>query len=909
MVFLEKFLNLRIRSKLILSYSVCFALVFTGGSTLIYHQVGATMEANLESELETATAMILKLVKTSVDLSVKNHLRAVAEKNLEIIDHFFQKQRRGEMDEAEAKTRSREILLSQTIGRTGYIYAIDSKGRGVVHPQETLVGKDLTGFGFINDMTQKKSGYMVYQWKNPSEAQTYPKTMYFVHFEPWDWIIAVTSYRSEFMHLLDIKDLRESIDSITPGQREYSTIMDLQGNIVLHPRMDGNLFDPIDENKARIAREVARRKTGRIDYLWQNPDEDRPHKRIATFKFIPEYGWVVVSTVYAEDFFKPLKTIRSTIIFVTLAIFFVIIGVSILLARGMTRSLEGLTRKMERCVWGRFKGVENRNFDEIQRLSADLDLFMEHLAQEMENRHRVEGILRVNEKRHRTILETSPNPIILYDTEDRVVFVNNAFTRVFGWALGEVAGNGVDYVPPESLEETDRAMGITRGSKICHTYETRRTTRDGRILDVSISAAVYRDKDDNLLGTVVNLTDITHIRATHRELRLTRNHIKDIIDSMPSVLVGVDPDGRVTLWNQAAETFTTITRDRAKGRLLSDLMPQFKSQLGGIEHAVTTHSTETQSKVKFLDKDELRYFDIIVYPLGSGGIQGAVVLITDVSQRVFMEEMMIQSEKMLSVGGLAAGMAHEINNPLAGIMQNLQVLISRLRDPLPVNVKTAAECGVSLDAIGRYMEQRKIISIAESAVTAGARAARIVENMLSFSRKGNQVVESYAMGELMDATLEIAENDYGLKKKYDFRSIAIKREYATDLPKVPCERSKIQQVFFNIIKNSAQAMVKAAQPRSGPPCLTIRILLEGAYARVEIRDNGPGMAPGAVKRIFDPFYTTKAVQEGTGLGLSVSYFIITENHGGTIEVDSAVGKGTCFIIRLPLEQRSLSLVE
>ncbi|MBI9089647.1 MAG: cache domain-containing protein [Desulfobacterium sp.] len=1036
MAFWEKFLNLRIRSKLILSYSVCFALVFTGGSTLIYHQVGATMGANLESELDTATAMILKLVKTSVDLSIKNHLRAVAEKNLDILEYFYQKHLQGEMGEIEAKEMAVEILLSQTIGKTGYIYAIDSRGRGLFHPQKELIGRDVTGFEFINEMIQKKSGYMVYQWRNPSETRSYPKAMYFAYFETWDWIIAVTSYRSEFMDLLDIEDLRESIFSANPGKQGYSSIIDLAGNLVLHPRMKGNLFDQIDENKSRIAHEVVRKKTGKMEYLWQNPDEDRPHKRIATFKFIPEYEWVVVSSVYAEDVFKPLKTIRSTIIFITLAILIVIIGVSAVLAKGMTRSLDGLTRKMEGSVWGRFKGVEDQSTDEMQRLSANLDLFMAHLSQEMENRRRVERsleqseerfraifnsafnfivlldlsgnivevnqtalafvdadfsevvgepfwdtpwwpladqgknllkqeitrcaggafvrsekehldrfgkrvaidyslkavvdatgkpvaivaegrdfterkiveeTLRVNEKRHRTILETSPNSIILYDTVGKIRFVNNAFTRVFGWELNEVAGKELDFVPPESLAETERAIRITRGSDTCHAFETRRTTRDGRVLDVSISAAVYRDTDNTVLGTVVNLTDITHIRETHRELSITRNYIKEIIDSMPSVLVGVDVDARVTLWNQAAETFTTIPPDRAKGRLLSGLLPQFTSLMGAIEHAVTTQSIETHAKVKCLDKGDPNYFDIIVYPLRSGGIQGAVVLITDVSQRVFMEEMMIQSEKMLSVGGLAAGMAHEINNPLAGIMQNLQVLISRLRDPLPVNVKTAAECGIPLDAIGRYMEKRKIFSIAESALTAGGRAARIVENMLSFSRKGNDVVESHAMDDLMDATLEIAENDYGLKKKYDFRSIVIQREYAIDLPLVPCERSKIQQVFFNIIKNGAQAMVQEALPEESPPCFTIRIQKEREHVRLEIQDNGPGMATGAAKRIFDPFYTTKDVREGTGLGLSVSYFIITENHGGTIEVASSVGKGTCFTIRLPLERKALSL--
>ena len=157
----------------------------------------------------------------------------------------------------------------------------------------------------------------------------------------------------------------------------------------------------------------------------------------------------------------------------------------------------------------------------------------------------------------------------------------------------------------------------------------------------------------------------------------------------------------------------------------------------------------------------------------------------------------------------------------------------------------------------------------------------------------------------MDKTVELAENDYDLGKKYDFRKIEIIREYNAAVPDVTCEETKIQQVFLNILKNGAQAM--AENKNNGrPPRLMLRVSAEGHMARVEIEDNGPGMTEAIRKRVFEPFFTTKEVGVGTGLGLSVSYFIITENHGGTITVESNPGEGARFIIRLPFKREVLS---
>ncbi len=275
-------------------------------------------------------------------------------------------------------------------------------------------------------------------------------------------------------------------------------------------------------------------------------------------------------------------------------------------------------------------------------------------------------------------------------------------------------------------------------------------------------------------------------------------------------------------------------------------------------------------------------------------------IVRDITERKRSQEIMIQTEKMMTVGGLAAGMAHEINNPLAGIIQNIQVMRDRISESHPKNRSVAEECGIPMEAIAAYMDKRGLYETIELIMESGRRIAKTVRNMLSFSRKGESQFDLHDLGDLLDQALEIAEKDYDMKKKYDFRQIKIVREYDPSVPQVLCEESKIQQVFLNLLKNGAQAM---SDNKTETPCFLLRLTESTGMVQVEIEDNGPGMDETTRIRAFEPFFTTKGVGIGTGLGLSVSYFIITENHGGTIEVGSEPGKGATFIIRLPVKRQ------
>ncbi len=415
-------------------------------------------------------------------------------------------------------------------------------------------------------------------------------------------------------------------------------------------------------------------------------------------------------------------------------------------------------------------------------------------------------------------------------------------------------------------------------------------------------------KSDDEIGVLChefnNMLDV--VQAREKELRHLRNYLSNIIDSMPSVLVGVDIDGQVTLWNKTAEQTTGITASEAQGKQLTDVFPQIASDMKKITESIRTRKTKQEQKRPRLLEDGTCYEDVTIYPLISNGVEGAVIRADDVTEQIRLEEIMIQSEKMLSVGGLAAGMAHEINNPLAGMMQTANVMANRLGNnvDIPANLKAAEAAGTSMETIRNFMEARGILRMINTINESGQRVADIVDNMLSFARKSEAQASSHTLTDLLDKTLDLAATDYDLKKHYDFKTIEIRKEYEKNLPTVPCEGAKIQQVLLNILRNGAQAMQEAG---TKTPLFIVHTRFEKSRKMVciEIEDNGPGMEEEIRKRVFEPFYTTKPVGVGTGLGMSVSYFIITENHGGEMTVDSRPGFGAKFIIRLPLEGRKV----
>lgn len=268
----------------------------------------------------------------------------------------------------------------------------------------------------------------------------------------------------------------------------------------------------------------------------------------------------------------------------------------------------------------------------------------------------------------------------------------------------------------------------------------------------------------------------------------------------------------------------------------------------------------------------------------------------DITEHKKMQEMMVQTEKMVSVGGISAGIAHEINNPLGIIVQAVQTLAQRMRPDFPKNQEVAKSIGLDLELMARYAQTRKLDIFVADIESAALRAASIIRHMLDFSRLSESTRLSCNLPDIIDKALALASNDFDLKKSFDFKKIEITKKYTEPIPYIECTDTDIEQVILNLLRNSAQAMGAAWKD----PRIDIRLIKQADSLRLEIEDNGPGISPEIQRRIFEPFFTTKAPGIGTGLGLSVSYFIITKGHGGKMSVESTPGSGCVFIIELPL---------
>ena len=405
--------------------------------------------------------------------------------------------------------------------------------------------------------------------------------------------------------------------------------------------------------------------------------------------------------------------------------------------------------------------------------------------------------------------------------------------------------------------------------------------------------------------------DIDDRKRAQQENKNLREYLANVINSMPSAIIGVNVDHIITHWNIHAAEMAEITNEPLVGKNCIDAFPllaEFETQ---IQNSIKTH--EATPALHFVHDEQSgdnhskpKHFDVMIYPLTSEEFKGAVIRIDDVTEKVYMEEMMIQSEKMLSLGGLVAGVAHEINNPLAGMMQTANAILNRIKSENQANKMAAENAGVSLDAIRKFLTERRIIGQLETLHEAGIKTSSIVRSMLSFARKSALEFSNNDPCLMMDESIELFRQGMDLKLGVDYKHIKIERYYADDIPAISCDATKIKQVLFNLLKNGADAMYEIKQVRGSDyvPQFDIRISSKGSgLVEIVVTDNGPGIPFDMQKHIFEPFFTTKNTGKGTGLGLSISYFIVTQNHSGNMKIHSEEGKGTSFIITLPIKQK------
>jgi len=399
------------------------------------------------------------------------------------------------------------------------------------------------------------------------------------------------------------------------------------------------------------------------------------------------------------------------------------------------------------------------------------------------------------------------------------------------------------------------------------------------------------------LHTTNNLLvdEVARHEQTGRQLRETKLYLQSMINSMPSIIIGVTANGEVTHWNAAAENIFEIFSNDALGRKVTDLLPLFPVTLHAIKNSIRSGEPHAIQHTQTDEEDKKRYFEITIYPLISSTQQGAVIRVDDVTLKITIENLMIQNEKMYSLGEVAAGIAHEINNPLSVILQNVQNIVRRTDTSFPINQTRADELGIDFHQVDSYFHAREIPQMLDSIREAGERSATIVRNMLEFSHNSQRKTSLVDVKHLIEQTIALNRSSY--PKSQSDQALQIITEFSDPLPPLHASAPELQQVLLNLLRNAKQALANSAIVE---PTIWIRTYAQNNHLVIEVQDNGPGMPDTIRQHIFEPFFTTKELGSGTGLGLSVSYFIITERHQGTIEVKTTPGKGSNFTIRLPL---------
>lgn len=387
----------------------------------------------------------------------------------------------------------------------------------------------------------------------------------------------------------------------------------------------------------------------------------------------------------------------------------------------------------------------------------------------------------------------------------------------------------------------------------------------------------------------------------YTELEKTEQYFKFLYENIPSPYQSLGNDGEIIEVNKAWLEVLGYDENEVIGKSFKEFLPEDQHDL---YHSCIDRLKETgEVRNVELEVSKKNGTSITIQLDGALSIDAQRNILSshfiflDVSEQNRIRELILQSEKLSTIAGLAAGIAHEINTPLSGIMQSVQ-LIEMFLDPRnETNARLAKENGVDLNDLQKYLQQQDLDYFIDGIRGSAIKASRIIRSLLNFSRPTDAEFEFVSLPDLVELVTSLIHTDYDLKKNYDVMNITINTEYDPEVPLICCVPVEIEQVILNIVKNSVHALGKR---QIESPLITIRTSKIEEYVRIEVEDNGPGIPHKTIKHAFDPFFTTKGPGEGTGLGLSVAYTFVVEKHKGKIWFDSNIKKGTRVVVELPI---------
>jgi PAS domain S-box-containing protein len=531
------------------------------------------------------------------------------------------------------------------------------------------------------------------------------------------------------------------------------------------------------------------------------------------------------------------------------------------------------------------------------------------VARDITEQKRVQEALRESEAFYHSLVESLPQHIIRKDRLGHFTFVNQRVCAMLHKSLEDIVGKtDFDLFPPELAEKyrADDLYVMESGTNLEAVEEHR--TPEGQRLYVQIVKSPIYDAGGRLIGSQVLFWDVTDRHRWEAALSESERRYRQLTEAAQDAVVVADQQARITLFNPAAERAFGYKAAEVLGQPLEILVPSDlrDSHAHGFRRYLATRQPHVIGKLIELRgrrKDGTEFpLELSLSAIDVGGELQFLGAIRDTTERERLRTSLVQNEKLASIGLLSAGVAHEINNPLAFVSNNLTVLdrdvkalgalldvyegaradLARANPAAAERAETLAEA-MDLPYVRGHLE--RILDRTREGVE---RVTRIVQSLRGLARTDAPRMEEARIPDLVDMALDMVR---GRMKQ---RGITVNLSYGPS--KVRCVPTQLSQVFLNLIVNAVQA-IEARGAGGGSIRVATRIV--GPEMLIEVADDGCGISPENLPKLFDPFFTTKPVGEGTGLGLSITHGIVA-GHGGRIEVDSRVGEGTRFRIYLPL---------
>lgn len=536
-------------------------------------------------------------------------------------------------------------------------------------------------------------------------------------------------------------------------------------------------------------------------------------------------------------------------------------------------------------------------------------------AIDISKRKQAEEALRQSRTVLANVLDSVPQSIFWKNREGTYLGCNAVFAQAVGLSSPEAIVGKTDFDLPWPRQEAeayraDDAEVIQNNQAKCHIVEPLQQV-DGSRLWIDTSKVPLTDQAGGVSGVLGVYEDTTERKAAENALRIAHSESELYFNSVPSILIGLDAQGRIGRWNFTAATTFGLSEAEVRGKLLKDcgitwLRADVEAEVDSWLGLTSAHRCDD---LPFDKNGEKHFLGLTILPVNFASGENAGLLITgaDVTERIHLEEQLRQAQKLEAIGQLAAGIAHEINTPTQYVSDNATFLKESwpgICNLLHLTQALCTECSAGCNSQETLQRVKRCLEIADldylleeipraidQSLQGLQHVAKIVRCMKEFSHPDSSSKALVDLNRAIETTITIARNEW----KYVAEVVT---QFDPSLPPVSCFVGEFNQVILNLIVNAADA-IRETVAKSQKGKITITTCQKGDLVEVSVSDSGGGIPQEIRSRIFEPFFTTKEVGKGSGQGLALAHAVIVKKHAGKIWFESELGKGTTFFLQLP----------